>query len=535
MTEPSVTAAGPEAMSESSGVRRTTGWVVPILAMAALAAFTLVFVLSAAIGGGTWDEVIHREGAELQIAVGGGWLAGEATTFRSIRHDLAFYGMVPIGLVAGFDAAWQAMTGGALSARAYGIALHALTFVLYGISGLVVFSGLRREAQYPLTPWLGAAFLLLYPLWLGYGLMDYKDVPTAVALLLLVYCSARALADGDGLVRWTTFAALATIALGGTKLAALAFGVVPWVALAIAAFRRRRWALPVVAGIATLAGLVLVTPASWPEPVAFFRSAIELMSRHPWPGCIITAGTCIGPSHDDWSAGQYLFDWAIVQMPLVVILGILPAIVFALWRGGIGRIAAATLLFSLGAIVVRNASLYDGLRHVVFAIPLVVIVLFVALDALLASLRRIAGIAVLALIGMELATFAIDDVRMFPYNYVYFNLAARGGIDPSAYETEYWGFSLHEAVAKARSGGRELRHLAGYPAHLVAASLADRPGIGSVDDLRNGGHTGRYVLVSLTRRDKRPPAACKTIAKVSRSLLGGPRLLLSWAARCEMD
>ena len=138
------------------------------------------------------------------------------------------------------------------------------------------------------------------------------------------------------------------------------------------------------------------------------------------------------------------------------------------------------------------------------------------------------------LVGIELASFAIDDVRMFPYNYVYFNLAARGGIGTADYETDYWGYSLHEAVTIAGSGGRPLGVVAGKPPHLVAASLGDRPGIGSVDDLRASGHTGPYTLVSYTRANTRPPPACKTIAKVSRSLLGGPRLLLSWAARCEM-
>lgn len=511
--------------------RGTAALIVGLLVLGAAA----VFVLSASIGGVTWDETLHRLGANLQFAVAGGWLAGDATTFRSLPTDLAFYGIVPIGLVSGLDAAWVAMTGAPLPARNFGIALHAVTFALYGLSGLVAFHALRHGAQSRLTPWLGTAFLLLYPLWLGHSLFDYKDVPTAFFLLVLVYCSGRALdASDEDLRRWTVYAVLATIALGGTKLAALALAVAPWVALAAAAFRRKRWALPVVAALGTLAGLVLITPVSWPEPAALFQAAIELMSRHPWVGCVLTDGTCVGPSQADWSAARYLWDWGIVQLPLVIILGILPASVVALWHGGIGRVAAATLLLSLGAIILRNASLYDGLRHVLFAIPLMVIVLFVAIDRAIAAWGRPARIAIAALVGIELASFVIDDVRMFPYNYVYFNLAARGAIGTADYETDYWGYSLHEAVTAAASGGRPLRHVAGNPSHIVAASLADRPGIGSVDDLRASGHTGPYILFSYTRADNRPPPGCKTIAKVSRSLLGGPRLLLSWGARCEM-
>ena len=507
---------------------------VPIVAFVALAA--AIFALSATIGGVTWDENIHRRGAVLQFSVAGGWLAGEATTFRSLPSDFAFYGIVPIGLVTGVDALWNAVAGAPLPARAFGIWLHALTFVLCCLSALLVFDALRRQSRHRLTPWLGAAFLLLYPPWLGYGLMDYKDVPTAFFLLLLVYCCARALeGNGEGLVRWTVFATLATIALGGTKAAALALAVVPWLAITIAAFRQRRWALPFLAVVGIVVGLVVVTPVSWPEPAAFFTAAVELMSRHPWPGCVLTNGACIGPSHDDWSAAGYLWQWARVQLPVLVLVGLLPAIAAALWLGGVGRIAAGTLVFAIAAIIVRNASLYDGLRHVLFAVPLIVIVMFVAIDYAIAAWGRGARIAILALVGIEMASFAIDDVRLFPYNYAYFNLATRSDIDIDRFETDYWGFSLHEAVAGARAAAGRLGPVVGEPPLVVAASLPRRHRVYGGDDLRGSGYTGPYTLVRYTRGGHLPPEACETIAEVSRSLLGGPRHLFSYAARCEIE
>ena len=506
---------------------------MPIVAIIVLAA--AVFALSAAIGGVTWDEVIHRNGAELQFEVAAGWLAGEPTTFRSLPSDYAFYGIIPTGLVTGIDALWTAITGDPLPTRAFGIWLHAITFVLSCLSVFLVFDILRRQSRHRWMPWLGAAFLLLYPPWLGYGLMDYKDVPTAFFLLLLVYCTARALeGNGEGLVRWTVFAALATIALGGTKAAALALGVVPWLALAIAAFRQRRWALPFLAAVGIVLGLIVVTPVSWPEPVAFFTAAVELMSRHPWRGCTLTNGACLGPSHDDWSAAGYLWQWARVQMPLVVIIGILPAMAVALWRGGVGRIAAGTLAFTIGAIVVRNASLYDGLRHVLFVVPLIVIVMFVAIDYAIAAWGRVARVSILALVGIEMASFAIDDVRLFPYNYAYFNLAARSDIDIARFETEFWGFSLHEAVAAVRPPEGRLGQVVGNPAHIVAASLPRRK-VFWLNHLRGSGYTGPYTEISYTRGGLRPPESCETIAEVSRALLGGPRLLFSYAARCTME
>jgi hypothetical protein len=224
---------------------------------------------------------VSTEGAILQFQVGGDWLAGKPTSFTVIPSDLAFYGTVPIALVAGVDAAWTLSR--ARRSRRGPTASGCTPLPSSRPSRASSSSCAATPVAESATPWLGAAFLMLYPLWLGYGLFDYKDGPTAFFLLLLVYCSGRGLENNGRISRWTAVAALATIALGGTKLAALSLGG------AVGRPRRRCRAWPPLGGspaaaLGVVAGLIIVTPASWPDPLAFSKAAVELMSRHPWPG-----------------------------------------------------------------------------------------------------------------------------------------------------------------------------------------------------------------------------------------------------------
>ncbi len=500
-----------------------------------VAAAALVFFLAARTGGITWDEPVHRFGAVSQLRVAGNWLAGEPADFRKILSDLAFYGTIPIVLVTGLDDLSRHILGEAMSPLTFGIWLHALAFAFYGVTVILVFATLRAATTTRAVPWIGAGFLMLYPLWLGLGLFDYKDVPTATFVLLVVYCAGRALAGDDrDFVRWTVFATLATIALGGTKAAAVSLVIVPWIGLTYGAFVRRRWALPFLAAAGIVVGMVAVTPAAWAEPIAFFRSAIELMSRHPWPSCTLTDGACLAPSKDGWSAAHYLWGWASTQLPVTVIVGLVPALGIALWRGGTSRLAAATLIFTIGAILVRNTTLYDGLRHLAFAIPLAVVVLFVGIDYAVTRWRRPAAFGILGLVGLEMASFVIDDVRMFPYNYVYFNVATRGGIDESRYETEFWGFSGRETVMKAKAKDEIRRPLAGNPPHVFAVGFGPHTKVWKLPALRDSGRTGTFTSFRLSRQNAQPSPECQTLAKVERTLLGGRPMLLSYAERCEL-
>ncbi|MBN9022659.1 MAG: hypothetical protein J0H08_11320, partial [Rhizobiales bacterium] len=116
-----------------------------LLALAAC----LVFVLAAWTGGVTWDEQVHRNGAEDQFRIAADWLAGGPADFRTIPTDLAFYGTVPIAAAIAVDTLSAPLLGGPLGALAFGIWLHAFAFLFYGLAVVVAFAALRAAAVRP--------------------------------------------------------------------------------------------------------------------------------------------------------------------------------------------------------------------------------------------------------------------------------------------------------------------------------------------------------------------------------------------------
>jgi hypothetical protein len=150
---------------------------------------------------------------------------------------------------------------------------------------------------------------------------------------------------------------------------------------------------------------------------------------------------------------------------------------FTLARGG-WRAAAlslarqrAILLVGLAALlpitflIIQHATLYDGVRHVLFVIPMLAVLAGLGLWALLPFLGRapvIAALAAGAYVGSVIATLSV----LHPLEYVATNALA-GGIRGAygRFELDYWSVAATEAV----------RRLEGRLDYDPAVRMADSP------------------------------------------------------------
>jgi hypothetical protein len=254
---------------------------------------------------------------------------------------------------------------------------------------------------------------------------------------------------------------------------------------------------------------------------------------------MVTMGNCLSPASPNWSALDYLEAWLLVRMPIFVLVAAVPA---ALYLSIFGSAADKILVFAAGfplaLIVARNATLYDGMRHVLFVVPPIFAIVFIAFGKLRVE-RKTKRLGQFGLIGavVSLCCFAVDNITLFPYNYVYFNEAARNYARPEKFDLDYWGFSLKEATYKlndqvsVQSEERYNYSAAPAPAHLVAPyadaklRLVRSQALSAVKD---------YYQVSFTRGNTRPAANCRAVAKVQRYLVfAGKPLVLSFVARCS--
>ena len=401
------------------------------------------FLLAQNEGGWTWDEGIHVKGIAQQIDLVGDWLHGNfSRSYGDLVGDPKYYGIAPVFVtyIVLEILKWlsPASDGGAVQAWT----LHATGFV-YGMGAVLATYGiLRRLAEYHQSAMVGAALLVTYPLWLGYSFFDYKDLATAFFFVLAVLASI-ALATGgrSSARRWAWILALATIGAADTKLAGLALIMPAWF-VAVWYYGRVFPRAFIIVCLATAVGIYVTTLPGWLDPFGFALSSVEYMAHHAWGGCTLTNGTCTGTHTAEWSAWQYALTWSWSQLPLTILIGIVPAIRAALFRGVGHRILAFSLVWPVAAIAIGNSTLYDGLRHLLFALPLAFALVLLLADQLIARWQT-TRIPLTALAVGMLALSVVDDVRLFPFSYSYFNLLARQWADERWFETDYWGFSLN--------------------------------------------------------------------------------------------
>ena len=275
----------------------------------------------------------------------------------------------------------------------------------------------------------------------------------------------------------------------------------------------------VVVCLATTVGNYVTTLPGWADPLGFAVSSVLYMTHHAWGGCTLTNGACIGTHTVEWSAWQYALTWLWAQLPLTVLIGIVPALGAALVRGSGRRILAVSLIWPMAAIGMENSTLYDGLRHLLFALPLAFALVVLLADQLINRWAWLRAPFSIVAIGM-LSLAIVDDIRLFPFNYSYFNLVTRQWADETWFETDYWGFSLKQAVEIALPLTANDVGVAAMPSFLATPFLPS--GVPVVDLDKQGEPTSfqqSYVLIYITRLQKRARSTkCKEVGNVSRSL-----------------
>jgi hypothetical protein len=122
-------------------------------------------------------------------------------------------------------------------------------------------------------------------------------------------------------------------------------------------------------------------------------------------------------------------------------------------------IVCAAVIVPLAFLVIQRATIYNGIRHVLFVVPMLAVIAGAGLRALLPLLHRVPVIAAIvggAYAGGVVTTFAV----LHPLEYVAMNSLAggtRGAYD--RFELDYWSVAATEAL-------RRLEHRLDYDTSL---------------------------------------------------------------------
>ena len=448
---------------------RTARWTFILLAAALLP----LFVAASVDFGVTWDEKSRHRYGELI------W-----EYFRGLRTRDSFV-LDEGGMYGGLFDTLCAIVEQWVPVNRY-VLRHGIN-AIFGWIGVVYCGRLSARLFGRWAGILAMALLAASPRYFADSMNNPKDLPFAALAVMALYYFSTVCSTWPYISRGAAIKIVAVLALAlNVRAGALLY--LGYLGMLVAAFaiaernfhwRRLADTAGRLAGITV--GVLLLGTAFWPwaqgSPLVRPIEALLGMSNYPWAGSVLFNGRSYAAPNLPW---HYPLTWLLISTPPVVLVGAALSILLPLDRAWSPRRNAlwAVAVLPVLMVVVKDSTLYDGIRHLLFVYPILVAVATAGWAALL-SIRSPSWIrpAAAALLTAGLANVIAFDVRFHPNQAVYFNELVGGPRGAfGKFDMDYWGNCMLEGVAwsagQARSSGRVIT-ISGNPWALVQLD-ADR-------------------------------------------------------------
>ena len=350
---------------------------------------------------------------------------------------------------------------------------HLLT-ALTGLVGAAGVWALARHLGGAAAGFWALITVLAIPTYTGHMFFNAKDIPFAAGTIWTLYFAMRVLAAFPRVDDKTALGL--GVALGATMGVRIGGGVlVAYMGVLLAlhfAWRQGRAdgsvRLASRAVLITLVTTIVLTFALWPSSWPFlFDKAIEALlitAKFKFDVDVLFDGALVSSLN---LPSAYVPGYALVKLPDAVLVLFFISVPLAIWRFvralgmgdrtvvfGYSVLVLGIFFPPLFAIVLKSAH-YDALRHFIFVLPPLAVLIGVEVAAALAWLSKrqqmfgaMAGVAV----ALGLASPVADMVRLHPYAYTYYNQMAGGVAGAQGrYELDYWATSYREAARWLRT------------------------------------------------------------------------------------
>jgi len=318
----------------------------------------------------------------------------------------------------------------------------------------------------PRAGFLAALFLLLMPRFYGHAFNNPKDVPVAVTYIWGIYYILQCVKNYPQISRQLivkmglAIGAALSIRVGGLL---LVFYLGVFWGLAWLRTSEKTWAslIQIVKWMLAVCGIAYgVTFVFWPyllmHPVKGFWDAIHMFGSFPEIHFTFFEGIYVGSNETPW---YYAPKWLLLTLPEYILIGV-PVTVF--WAVSKKRFTLPYLLILVSAFfpvfyaVGTQMPLYDGIRHLLFVLPPLAVVVALGVHALLKEQKIIVWATVCVCVICTL--WGVRNlIVLHPNQYVYFNHLFAGGVAEAAqkYDTDYWENSYRQGVAWVRGQSSE--------------------------------------------------------------------------------
>jgi hypothetical protein len=281
---------------------------------------------------------------------------------------------------------------------------------------------------------------------------------------------------------------------------------------------------------------LIIASVFWPWALErpFYGPIVGLaqLSKFGWTSYMLFNGRDVFALDTPW---DYVPRWALLTLPIGLLVGLVLSMrllrpshehhgtAVALW---------AVVLFPVAYVIGVHATMYDGIRHLLFIFPPMAVLAAAGWIAALQRRSVVMRVLVTAALVVGIARPALFIVREHPNQVVYFNELAGGPAGAyGRYEMDYWGNCLLQAVQVVDAMAHDtLRPIvSGRPLHIVRADAARYPRI-SVTEHEAGLHAFELVLsrgsrAEVTQLAARPDALARVTTRDGAllcSVLPGP-------------
>lgn len=326
---------------------------------------------------------------------------------------------------------------------------HTSVFLFFFISGLYfkkIIYLITRDIRFS---YLSTIFYFFYPYLLGHSLFNVKDVPFMSVWLVCTYLLIDILKNylKKNEIKLTKIilisfltAYLFSIRISGI-LIFLQYFIFLFIFLTVfklnfADFAKKIYKKIIQFLIFFLFFLYIFYPNFWDKSLNLIN-ALLFMSQHVQTVCTITLGECMKAQN---LPSSYLPIWLFFKLPILIILGFIlfpfcEKKIFSNKNNAfiIGSLLATVLLI-IFLLILFNVNLYDELRQVLFLMPLIFII---SLSTFYYYSKKIS----FTLLIVFSIFFFFQNIKIFPYNYIWLNNLTHFTKINGVFELDYWGVS----------------------------------------------------------------------------------------------
>ena len=332
------------------------------------------------------------------------------------------------------------------------VSKHFVVFLFFFISGICFYLIQKKIIKNKYFCYFSTLIYLLYPYLLGHSFFNPKDIPFMSTWLLCTYVSFNFF---EKIIK-NNFISFYKIVLFSVATAFLLSIRITGVLIFLQYFMTfiifisiekinfynfiKKFYKKIIAFIIFLFfTFYIMNPVYWSNPFDIIN-AIKSMGHYYHDICTETLGECMAAKN---LPVTYIPIWFSVKLPLLIIIGIflIPFVEKKIFIDKKKNMVFGTILVTTISIpiilILRNTNLYDEIRHLMFLMPFFFILGTVSFYIFSKKLFYLLGV-------LTISIFIYENIKVHPYQYVWFNLPSRFIDLTNKFELEYQGISGKE-------------------------------------------------------------------------------------------